>query len=95
MEYPNFLHEKMFDQSDKFIINLCVPCKSYFKVVKTQNGFFCSGCNGINIVKFNCPFAAKLFFSRTYCNGSKIRILKLKMNKKLNFNDHMVIKFKA
>ncbi len=35
-----FLHEKMFDQSDKFIINLCVPCKSYFKVVKTQNGFF-------------------------------------------------------
>ncbi len=42
-----FLHEKMFDQSDKFIINLCVPCKSYFKVVKTQNGFFCSGCNGI------------------------------------------------
>ncbi len=36
-----FLHEKMFDQSDKFIINLCVPCKSYFKVViKHKMGFF-------------------------------------------------------
>ena len=67
-----FLHEKMFDQSDKFIINLCVPCKSYFKVVKTQNGFFCSECNGINIVKFNCPFAAKLFFQELTAMGQKL-----------------------
>ncbi len=81
-------------QSDKFIINLCVPCKSYFKVVKTQNGFFCSGCNGINIVKFNCPFAAKLFFQELTAMGQKLEF-KVKMNKKLNFNDHMVIKFKA
>ncbi len=35
-----FLHEKMFDQSDKFIINLCVPCKSYFKVVKNTKWVF-------------------------------------------------------
>jgi DNA-directed RNA polymerase II subunit RPB2 len=68
-----FLHEKMFDQSDKFIINLCVPCKSYFKVAKNENGlFYCTGCDGIDIVKFNFPFAAKLVFQELTAMGQKI-----------------------
>lgn len=68
-----FLHEKMFDQSDKFIINLCVPCKSYFKVAKDENGlFYCTGCDGIDIVKFNFPFAAKLVFQELTAMGQKI-----------------------
>ncbi len=68
-----FLHEKMFDQSDKFIINLCVPCKSYLSCKNTK-WFCCSGCNGINIVKLYCPFAAKLFFQELTAWGQKIRI---------------------
>jgi Iridoviridae putative DNA-directed RNA polymerase II subunit RPB2 len=68
-----FLHEKMFDQSDKFIINLCVPCKSYFKVAKDEKGMFsCTGCGGIEIAKFNCPFAAKLVFQELTAMGQKI-----------------------
>jgi DNA-directed RNA polymerase II subunit RPB2 len=68
-----FLHEKMFDQSDKFIINLCVPCKSYYKVAKDETGAFkCTGCNGIDIVKFNFPFAAKLVFQELTAMGQKI-----------------------
>lgn len=68
-----FLHEKMFDQSDKFIINVCVSCKSYYKVTKTEDGkFLCNGCGGIEIEKFNFPFAAKLVFQELTAMGQKI-----------------------
>ncbi|CCV02567.1 DNA-directed RNA polymerase II subunit RPB2 [Armadillidium vulgare iridescent virus] len=66
------LHEKMFDQSDKFVVRLCVPCKSYFNVSKCDDGsFVCLKCDGVNIVRMNLPFATKLVFQELNAMGIK------------------------
>lgn len=55
-----FQNEKMFEQSDKFILKQCGDCHLYTKVVYKNGKLFCNFCRSNNISNFNLPYAAKL-----------------------------------
>lgn len=81
-----FLHEKMFDHSDKFILKQCNECEQYSNVVygpgsagtwessEARPFYFCKVCKSTNISYFNLPYAAKLLCQELNAMGIKTKL---------------------
>jgi len=69
-----FLNEKMFDQSDKFVLKQCRTCDQYTKVVYVDGYYICKECNNTDIAYYNFPYAAKLLCQELNAMGIKTRL---------------------
>jgi len=64
------LKECLFDQSDKYEINICSTCG-----VIAQSREYCKSCEGDSVIsRKNMPYATKLFFQQIMGMGLKLQI---------------------
>lgn len=64
----NILHDRLFDCSDKFWIDVCTECNNYS--LDEEQCF----CGSTNIKRVKCSFSANLLFSQLRALGGSIRL---------------------
>lgn len=57
----NVLRERLFVQSDYYTVFVCPQC-GLFSQYRRRNRYMCKGCNNMDLVKIELPYACKLFF---------------------------------
>ena len=64
-----FLKERLFDQSDVYIANICKKCGNF-----ATSNTFCKACDTDDVVKVNLPYAAKLLLQELNAMSIKTAI---------------------
>ena len=71
-----FLKERFYENSDKFVIYVCKECKMMAIANPAINLFICKYCNNTNnFAKVNLPYATKLFFQEQMAMGIVSRLI--------------------
>jgi DNA-directed RNA polymerase II subunit RPB2 len=70
----NALQERLFEQSDPYIVHVCERCGLFAVANAKKNSYHCTGCQRSDICRVALPYAMKLLIQELLAMAITMRI---------------------